>query len=517
MGKVGKSRKRARREKEIGFNNHGTNITTTTLTSQINTQQQQQPNDSSSIMAVASTINNSDEQLDEIDIDITVTTMKLLLNHPTTLLKSSQVRMIRTYAYAIVDVLGGGTGNGKSIIGRISDALHDHRWIDALSLLQQMNQHTIQQNHPHNDTIQQQQQSSSLPPLRLGTLQRWIRDLFETTISNTNPTITYAILYHILHCIGQTPFNDDESDTNNHTDHNNMIIESTITTTCRPLVVYPMWFSTPRTIPVQAESTTIQEESNDWTIPTVQALVMESAWREGMTLWSCNVNVLQEQQQQQDTTQQQNEIVRCNVPFVPGAFVLNHVLSSIECDRIRNVAEKMGYTPEASYSLSDTTSKAADGVVWVVHDTLLNDLFHRVKSLLPLELCGGSLIHLNSRWRIYRYTTGTVYRPHIDGAWTGSGIVNGSYVNDIYDGNVISRLTFLIYLNDDFENGGTTFYLPSNTMECVVARSVAPIQGSVLCFPHGPGVDHIGLVHEGSAVTKGTKYVLRSDVLYTKT
>ena len=38
--------------------------------------------------------------------------------------------------------------------------------------------------------------------------------------------------------------------------------------------------------------------------------------------------------------------------------------------------------------------------------------------------------------------------------------------------------------------------------------------GSVLCFPHG---DTAGsLVHEGSAVTAGTKYIIRSDVLYMK-
>ena len=143
-------------------------------------------------------------------------------------------------------------------------------------------------------------------------------------------------------------------------------------------------------------------------------------------------------------------------------------------------------------------------------------MFDRVKSLLPTEMCGGNLIHLNSRWRIYRYNAGTVYRPHIDGAWNGSGIVDGKYVSDIYDGNVTSRLTFLLYLNDDFEEGGTTFYSPSNKIDCVVAQSVAPIQGSVLCFPHGSGVEHVGLVHEGSAVTKGVKYVMRSDVLYMK-
>ena len=46
------------------------------------------------------------------------------------------------------------------------------------------------------------------------------------------------------------------------------------------------------------------------------------------------------------------------------------------------------------------------------------------------------------------------------------------------------------------------------------ARGVSPCCGNVLVFPHG---DTAGsLVHEGSAVTKGVKYVIRTDVLYLK-
>ena len=40
-------------------------------------------------------------------------------------------------------------------------------------------------------------------------------------------------------------------------------------------------------------------------------------------------------------------------------------------------------------------------------------------------LCGGKLAGLNCRLRLYRYDSGNVYRPHVDGAWPGSGIKNG--------------------------------------------------------------------------------------------
>ena len=74
-----------------------------------------------------------------------------------------------------------------------------------------------------------------------------------------------------------------------------------------------------------------------------------------------------------------------------------------------------------------------------------------------------------------------------------------------------SRLTFLVYLNDGFTGGATTFYLPSpgGGLE---ARGVDPQAGAVLCFPQG---NTASLVHEGSVVTEGGfKYVIRSDVLY---
>ena len=43
---------------------------------------------------------------------------------------------------------------------------------------------------------------------------------------------------------------------------------------------------------------------------------------------------------------------------------------------------------------------------------------------------------------------------------------------------------------------------------------VRPRLGTVLCFPHGEQDN--SLVHEGSNVEYGVKYIMRSDVLYKK-
>jgi len=77
-----------------------------------------------------------------------------------------------------------------------------------------------------------------------------------------------------------------------------------------------------------------------------------------------------------------------------------------------------------------------------------------------------------------------------------------------------SRLTFLIYLNDEFSDGQTTFFIPSSSaIGTMDARPVKPRQGSILVFPHG---ETHALLHEGSPVTEGGKFVIRTDVLYTK-
>jgi hypothetical protein len=88
-----------------------------------------------------------------------------------------------------------------------------------------------------------------------------------------------------------------------------------------------------------------------------------------------------------------------------------------------------------------------------------------------------------------------------------------------------SQLSFLIYLNDDMEGGSTTFILPEeDPTTCdvgggagrrsggMVSRGVKVAQGGVLCFFHGQ--HPLSPLHEGSVVTAGTKYVVRSDVLY---
>lgn len=117
---------------------------------------------------------------------------------------------------------------------------------------------------------------------------------------------------------------------------------------------------------------------------------------------------------------------------------------------------------------------------------LAADLFGRVASHVPRVLSGWRVAGANERLRCYRYAPGQRFAPHYDGAFARSP-------------SEVSRLTFMIYLNDDFSGGTTDF--PD------LEKRIVPRAGMALFFQHR-------LLHEGCAVTDGVKYVLRSDVMY---
>ena len=135
-------------------------------------------------------------------------------------------------------------------------------------------------------------------------------------------------------------------------------------------------------------------------------------------------------------------------------------------------------------------------------------------------------VGLNRRWRIYKYAPGgnEHFAPHIDAGFPPSDEVDGELVYDACPPHktIVSRLTVLLYLNDDFVGGETNFYAPAaNHGNSQMIASVRPVQGSCLIFPQGVGEDAVDYarqhwpLHEGSPVVEGSpKYVIRSDVLF---
>lgn len=74
------------------------------------------------------------------------------------------------------------------------------------------------------------------------------------------------------------------------------------------------------------------------------------------------------------------------------------------------------------------------------------------------------------------------------------------------------KLHQLLYLNDEFEGGETTFFMPAAREGTLNAYPVRPVMGAVAIFPHGEA--NGALLHEGTGVRKGAKYIIRTDVEY---
>lgn len=101
---------------------------------------------------------------------------------------------------------------------------------------------------------------------------------------------------------------------------------------------------------------------------------------------------------------------------------------------------------------------------------------------------------MNERLRLYRYDVGQKFDWHLDGSFerpTGER----------------SFFTFMVYLNDDFEGGTTSFTNVQSRISTGDMLRVTPKTGMALLFHHP-------ILHRGDPVVAGRKYVLRTDVMY---
>ncbi|GAM87683.1 hypothetical protein ANO11243_057100 [Dothideomycetidae sp. 11243] len=204
-------------------------------------------------------------------------------------------------------------------------------------------------------------------------------------------------------------------------------------------------------------------------------------------------------------------------PTVPNLRLIKDVLSHGECTSIIAAAESMEFIPDAPIrDEGEETSVLAHNFYWMIDSAFHDKLWDRVKHYVPESSNGRTVRGINRRFRVYRYVPGAEYRCHIDGAWPPSGIdpVTKAYQYDSSPSAArqSSLFTFLIYLNDDFEGGETTFFIPSVREGTMNAYPVVPVMGSVAVFPHGEAQG--ALLHEGTGVTKGAKYIIRTDVEY---
>jgi predicted 2-oxoglutarate/Fe(II)-dependent dioxygenase YbiX len=186
----------------------------------------------------------------------------------------------------------------------------------------------------------------------------------------------------------------------------------------------------------------------------------------------------------------------CRLASEPGhepfACLVHNVFTPDECAKLIADTEARGYSAADVGGVMQTSHRDSGRVI-LFDAAFAADLAKRLASVLPLRWDSTwALTDVNECLRFLKYTPGQQFRPHMDGHYQRSDTER-------------TFVTIQVYLNGDY-TGGQTRLWPTGPGRPYVDVQGTP--GMVLVFQHA-------LLHSGEPVTSGTKYTLRTDVLYT--
>lgn len=174
------------------------------------------------------------------------------------------------------------------------------------------------------------------------------------------------------------------------------------------------------------------------------------------------------------------------VRYTDKIWTIEGFLSAHRCEELIAFSERKGYL-ETTVSLPEG-AKMVKGLrdnyrVISKDKQFAQSLYDRLYPVLPPLEAALAPAGLNEIFRFYRYDKDQRFKRHIDGRVKAGGLE--------------SRLTFMAYLNADYEGGETKFN----------DALIQPKTGMALLFVHEQK-------HESLPILSGQKYVLRSDVFY---
>src|SRR5262245_26597152 len=124
-----------------------------------------------------------------------------------------------------------------------------------------------------------------------------------------------------------------------------------------------------------------------------------------------------------------------------GIFLARGFFKASECSTLVSQAEANGFEPAPIIVRgSERIASNVRNNARVVEDNEIRaeELWHRLKGVLPPFYQGLQAIGINERFRFYRYDPGEFFAGHTDGVFRRE---NGEQ----------SLLTLMIYLNEGFE------------------------------------------------------------------
>ncbi|KAF4977614.1 hypothetical protein FZEAL_5898 [Fusarium zealandicum] len=432
----------------------------------------------------------SDEEL-----DITVETLTSLAQYPS-LLKSKLCKDLRVAVYDFRQACTTGVNNnaaGSNLTAQITAALADRRYTEARILLSEMK---IRAQEP-----------------KLGALCRWVRDLDVISGLSTLPQEgapvkrsvreeeLIIVIDAVLRLCGPVDNN-----------------PAALLQPSSPIALQKVWDLRPSTPSEQVYASVLDGSlvaaapaslgSSLRVIETTEGPLRKPPNHHAALVYASTPEAVPLSTTPPPISHQPH-------PTVPGLSVATNLLSPAECKAIITAGEYVNFLPDAPLREDGDISILAHNFYWVVDTAFHDTLWSRISPFVPASIDGRLARGINRRFRVYRYVPGAEYRCHIDGAWPPSGISKDDtyiYDNSPAEKKQSSLFTFLIYLNDEFEGGETTFFIPAPREGTLNAYPVRPVMGGAAIFPHGETKG--ALLHEGTGVRKGAKFVIRTEIEY---
>ncbi len=199
----------------------------------------------------------------------------------------------------------------------------------------------------------------------------------------------------------------------------------------------------------------------------------------------------------------------CREDVATGIYTLRSLMTPRECRNLIAAAESIGFS-HAGLAIGDDTYRVNLAVrnnerVVIDAPALAEQLWPRMAELVDQRHEGRPVCRLNDRFRVYRYSEGQRFFPHVD---VRTPVPGGE-----------TRASLMVFLNDGFEGGETRFFEVKDRrsrrgkgrrrkFDNRVRFALRPGIGGAVVF------DHL-LLHEGAEVEAGVKYAVRSDLVYT--
>ncbi|EHK99079.1 hypothetical protein GLAREA_09125 [Glarea lozoyensis ATCC 20868] len=235
------------------------------------------------------------------------------------------------------------------------------------------------------------------------------------------------------------------------------------------------------------------------------------------------------------------------------AVILDNVINEAECNQLLHMAEcsagghlgdesvpDHGWRPAMvnagrNYEFLDMRYRNSDRIIWDNQDVMqriwkrvlqgkgMKEYFSVLEGKKYKEVLGMKSDKWGDRWlisangpnerlRFLKYGPGQFFKPHCDGKYTTpDGKETSFYTMHLYLNDSAQALDGLVDMNIDggeeemLQGGATTFH---GTRYQEARLDADPKIGRVLIFQQRR------LLHSGDEVVKGTKYTMRSDLMY---